>query len=631
MSQHDFNFDALLNDMLNGVADTTSVPQSVPVQSIFPGSQQQQQQPQQQQQQQQQYYPVASLFPVSQPQAVAASAVAASPTVSTAVFDPTSVFTPTPQIYTQNQIPPTSDPLLQFQLHQDVQQPTTSIPAPASPYLVPSNELAVPGQYRLPGSSNVSSALASPAGSNYASPRGSFSGGLRPDDTPVLVDDGSLLIPQPRHRRSSSVHSDASSLLSGAPSPQLPLSHSPYMESIDVSNLEGALSTAFSISDPAMPATPEITVETVDDVASVYSNASAYSESPAPFTPGQFYSDIEPFPEMDSGVVLGSASPLPHAGAASLLYPPLTDSPQNRRRSQSDSVLEGPVFPGGFYGGSTFGSNVSLANEAEQLTLAVPVGGTHIKNSGNDFLSPADAPRRNLRTSRSPSPRSPSPRPRVVTSREHILEMAGAPVGGSGGGTGTRRRSVRQHPAQHMCPMCEKTFTRAYNLQSHLRTHTNERPFKCGVCGKAFARQHDRKRHEDLHSGRKKYECLGVLSDGVTQWGCGHKFARADALGRHFRTEVGRQCIRPLVEEADREKKEAEEQAAAAALAASAEVPIYQGGVGAPALTLSPPTTGPEVGGGSTVEQRVVAGNGGEFPAALLQQFPVLANFGMDA
>ncbi|ODQ59079.1 hypothetical protein WICANDRAFT_23873, partial [Wickerhamomyces anomalus NRRL Y-366-8] len=60
-----------------------------------------------------------------------------------------------------------------------------------------------------------------------------------------------------------------------------------------------------------------------------------------------------------------------------------------------------------------------------------------------------------------------------------------------------------------------------------------ERPFVCTVCGKAFARQHDRKRHEDLHSGKKRYECRGVLADGVTQWGCGKKFARTDALGRH--------------------------------------------------------------------------------------------------
>jgi uncharacterized Zn-finger protein len=104
--------------------------------------------------------------------------------------------------------------------------------------------------------------------------------------------------------------------------------------------------------------------------------------------------------------------------------------------------------------------------------------------------------------------------------------------------------------------MCPKKFTRAYNLRSHLRTHKDERPFVCTVCGKAFARQHDRKRHEGLHSGEKKFVCRGVLQSTPTQsWGCGRRFARVDALGRHFRSEAGWVCIRPLLEETKRERQ----------------------------------------------------------------------------
>jgi hypothetical protein len=103
------------------------------------------------------------------------------------------------------------------------------------------------------------------------------------------------------------------------------------------------------------------------------------------------------------------------------------------------------------------------------------------------------------------------------------------------------------------CNLCPKRFTRAYNLRTHLRTHGDERPFVCVVCGKAFARQGDRKRHEGLHSREKKFICRGDLR-GNEHWGCFRRFARADALGRHFKSEDGRVCIRPLLEEEAREK-----------------------------------------------------------------------------
>lgn len=118
-----------------------------------------------------------------------------------------------------------------------------------------------------------------------------------------------------------------------------------------------------------------------------------------------------------------------------------------------------------------------------------------------------------------------------------------------------RRRRSKQKMVDanqsHPCSQCSKVFQKPYNLKSHMKTHSNEKPFTCSVCDKTFARSHDKKRHELLHAGEKNFKCEGFLKDGTTKWGCGKKFARSDALSRHFRTETGWLCIKPLMDEAD--------------------------------------------------------------------------------
>ncbi|KAF2759600.1 hypothetical protein EJ05DRAFT_303264 [Pseudovirgaria hyperparasitica] len=252
---------------------------------------------------------------------------------------------------------------------------------------------------------------------------------------------------------------------------------------------------------------------------------------------------------------------------------------------------------------------------------------TRASSPGDDQgLSPRSA------TSRSPSPSTKSSR-RSSTSnlpnRDYILDLAdpSRPASTGSGTEGGNMKRQQKHPATFQCSLCPKRFTRAYNLRSHLRTHTDERPFVCSVCSKAFARQHDRKRHEGLHSGEKKFVCRGVLKENGT-WGCGRRFARADALGRHFRSEAGRVCIRPLLDEEAQERGWQEEQQMQ-----------QQNGM---MSTMVPPIPGMEMSAGSAFGQYSgpsmdsgmgMPGSSGGYalPAALLAQYPALAGLQWDS
>jgi len=56
---------------------------------------------------------------------------------------------------------------------------------------------------------------------------------------------------------------------------------------------------------------------------------------------------------------------------------------------------------------------------------------------------------------------------------------------------------------KHKCKICDKRFTRPSSLQTHMYSHTGEKPFACEVegCGRHFSVVSNLRRHRKVHKG----------------------------------------------------------------------------------------------------------------------------------
>jgi len=59
---------------------------------------------------------------------------------------------------------------------------------------------------------------------------------------------------------------------------------------------------------------------------------------------------------------------------------------------------------------------------------------------------------------------------------------------------------------KHKCKVCDKRFTRPSSLQTHMYSHTGEKPFSCEVegCGRHFSVVSNLRRHRKVHKGEAR-------------------------------------------------------------------------------------------------------------------------------
>lgn len=75
-----------------------------------------------------------------------------------------------------------------------------------------------------------------------------------------------------------------------------------------------------------------------------------------------------------------------------------------------------------------------------------------------------------------------------------------------------------------ICMLCNKTFPNKNDLGIHMRSHSNDKPFKCSMCPKAYKTSSARASHQETHN-----------ENGFTCEVCKSKFKARRIMLKHFR------------------------------------------------------------------------------------------------
>ncbi|XP_058058974.1 zinc finger and BTB domain-containing protein 24-like [Anopheles bellator] len=91
------------------------------------------------------------------------------------------------------------------------------------------------------------------------------------------------------------------------------------------------------------------------------------------------------------------------------------------------------------------------------------------------------------------------------------------------------KRNLSTTKQTHLCKICNTTYKYKHALETHLRRHRGDRPYKCEHCEKAFVVPFELRRHVRTHTGQKPYKCRF----------CDRNYSDFGSKTKHERTHTG--------------------------------------------------------------------------------------------